>query len=81
MGDYLVLFADQSSNIAKIQPYEAEFKLLRTNPPLADFANPMFDALDFTAGSVKIAPIPPYSKSLPAKLLPYATNKKVKFRH
>lgn len=77
----LVLFADQSSNVAKVQPYAAELKLLKTDPPLTDFANPMSDALDFSAGSVKIAPIPPHSTSLPAKLLPYATNKKVEFRH
>jgi RES domain-containing protein len=53
-GQLIVLFDDQSKNVAAIRPFDAEFSLLTTTPPLTRFTNHAVDSLDYTAGAARL---------------------------
>src|SRR5205814_1021581 len=58
-GQMIVLFEDQSRNVASIQDYEADFALLTNAGPLTPFTNHATEVLAFTAGAVRSATLPP----------------------
>src|SRR5437762_2086637 len=59
IGNAVVLFEDQSSNVARILPYQIEFRLVNQGGP--PFISHIQDTMDFTVGEVKIN-----SSTLPA---------------
>jgi hypothetical protein len=76
-GNMVVLFADQSANLAKIEPYFVQFRLLK--PSGAPFLIPAVDNLDYLAGEVQVSS--PTSAPLPANLSAYSGWKRVRFNH
>jgi hypothetical protein len=50
-GNMVVLFDDQSGNVASITPYDAEFRLL--TPAATPFASHATDRLDYLTGEVR----------------------------
>lgn len=76
-GRMVVLFDDQSGNVASITPYAAEFRLLtRAGAP---FVNHAVDELDYSAGEVRISA--PGLAPLPAALASFAVWQRVPFNH
>jgi hypothetical protein len=73
-GHVVALFADQSKNFQGIQPFEAEFRLLRQPPPPGPFINQTTEMLDFFAGEVQITGAPSGNTN-------YNTFAKVPFHH
>lgn len=54
IGNMVVCFGDQSKNIKNITPFEVEFRLVTTGPPVKPFVNHAVDLLDFMAGEVRL---------------------------
>jgi len=79
-GNMVVLFGDQSGNLARISPYEVEFRLVTGDSPPAAFFNPATQVLDFTAGEVRVLPRVPGTR-LPTALRPYSNWRRVGFNH
>lgn len=77
-GNMVVLFDDQSRNIASITPYGAEFRL--TTPAGLPFASHATDQLDYLAGEVRIV-TPSGSAPLPAAIATFSTWQRVGFNH
>jgi hypothetical protein len=79
-GNMVVLFNDQSSNLAQLIPHEVEFRLLTTGPNPVPFINHVTQVLDFTAGEVRI--ISPSSRTRqPSALKAYFSWTRVGFNH
>jgi hypothetical protein len=76
-GNMVVLFDDQSGNVASITPYEIEFRLRR--PTRVPFASHATDELDYVAGEVRI--LPTGVAPLPLALSAYAAWSLVPFNH
>lgn len=79
-GNMVVLFEDQSGNLARITPYEVEFRLVTGDPIPVAFFNHATQVLDFTAGEVRVLP-PSSGASLPPALGPYSNWGRVDFNH
>lgn len=77
-GNMVVLFDDQSRNIASITPYGAEFRL--TTPAGVPFASHATDQLDYLAGEVRVV-ISPGAAPLPAAIATFSTWQRVGFNH
>ncbi len=76
-GNMVVLFDDQSGNVASITPYEVEFRLL--TPAGAPFASHATDPFDYIAGEVCVLPRGP--APLPPPLMAYGAWSRVQFNH
>jgi hypothetical protein len=79
-GNIVVLFADQSANLARITPYEVEFRLVTAGPASAAFFNHATQVLDFTAGEVRVLP-GSSGAGLPTSLRPYSNWTRANFNH
>jgi len=76
-GNMVVLFDDQSGNVASITPYDVEFRLL--TPAAAAFASHVTDQLDYLTGEVRV--LPTGATPLPPALTAYAAWSPVSFNH
>jgi hypothetical protein len=76
-GSLLVLFDDQSGNVASITPYEVEFRLI--TPTGAPFLSHVTDQFDYLAGEVRI--LSAGRGSLPAALRGFGSWSLVSFCH
>jgi hypothetical protein len=76
-ANMLVLFADQSGNVASITPYDVDFRLL--TPAGVPFASHATDQLDYLSGEVRIVPTGP--GPLPPPLAAYGAWSSVHFNH
>jgi RES domain-containing protein len=72
-GNMVVLFDDQSKNLASITPYDVEFRLIDIHG--APFVNHVIQTLDFTTGEVQFA------GTIPAGGAKYSTWQRVDFNH
>ena len=72
-GNLVVLFDDQSTNVASIVPHDVEFQLVDTNG--LPFHNHVVQTLDFTTGEVQFSGPPPSGGSA------YSTWHRVNFNH
>lgn len=72
-GNLVVLFDDQSTNLAKIVPHNVEFRLLDIHG--TPFTNHVTQTLDFTTGEVQ------FSGTTPTAGAAYSTWQKVDFNH
>jgi hypothetical protein len=79
-GNMVVLFDDQSGNVARIIPHEVEFRLVATGLSPAPFINHATQVVDFTAGEVRILPASPRTP-LPSALKSYSSWTRVEFNH
>ena len=79
-GNIVVLFADQSANLARITPYEVEFRLMTAGPAAAAFFNHATQVLDFTAGEVKVLSSSS-GAGLPTSLRPSSNWTRANFNH
>lgn len=79
-GHMIVLFADQSRNLARITPFEIELRLITSDVPPRPFTNQATDSLDYQAGEVRVLP-PPSGIALPPDLIPYQSWSRVEFNH
>jgi hypothetical protein len=73
-GKMVVLFHDQSNNIASITPYDVEYRLVTSTG--APFINHTTEILDFTGGEVRITTNP-----LPAGAVTYGNWQRIDFNH
>jgi hypothetical protein len=73
----VVLFDDQSGNVASITPYDVEFRLL--TPAGVPFASHATDRLDYLVGEVRV--LPPGPAALPPALGAYAGWTRIPFNH
>ena len=76
-GNMVVLFDDQSGNVASITPYEAEFRLL--TPARTPFLSQATDQLDYLGGEVRV--LAPGPAPLPAALSGFGAWSVVAFNH
>jgi RES domain-containing protein len=79
-GNMVVLFNDQSGNLARIIPHEVEFRLVTAGMPHGPFVNHATQVLDFTAGEVRMNP-PSSGARLPSALKAYSSWSRVEFNH
>jgi hypothetical protein len=77
-GRMFVLFDDQSTNVASIQPHAVEFRLTTTSG--SQFQQHHSQKLDFEGVDIRIKPIAP-STTLPSWARPYVTWTHVRFHH
>jgi hypothetical protein len=76
-GNMVVLFDDQSANVASITPYDVEFRLL--TPTSTPFTSHATDQLDYLVGEVRV--LPPGPAPLSPMLSGYAAWSTVSFNH
>ena len=69
-GNMVVLFDDQSKNVASITPYGVEFRLI--DPEGMPFASHATDQLDYVAGEVRVV-TSPGAAPLPATIAGFST--------
>src|SRR5262249_20639473 len=67
-GNMVVLFDDQSGNVASITPYEVEFRLI--TPAGTPFTSHATDQLNYLAGEIRV--LAPSPAPLPAALSGFA---------
>jgi len=77
-GNMVVLFNDQSANVASITPYQVAFRL--TTPAGVPFAIHATDQLDYLAGEVRIV-TSPTATPLPPTIARFSTWQRVAFNH
>jgi len=77
-GNIVVLFDDQSKNVASIAPYGVEFRL--TTPAGVPFASHATDQLDYLAGEVRVV-TPPGAAPPPAAIAMFSTWQRIGFNH
>ena len=77
-GNMVVLFDDQSKNVASITPYGVEFRLI--TPAGVPFASHATDQLDYLAGEVRVV-TSPGAAPLPATIAGLSTWQRVDFDH
>ena len=75
----VVLFDDQSQNVASITPYGVEFRLI-TQPAGVPFAIHATDQLDYLAGEVRVV-TPPGAAPPPAAIAMFSTWQRIGFNH
>jgi RES domain-containing protein len=73
-GNMVVLFNDQSHNVQSITPYTVEFRLVTAGFPAMPFTNHATEALDFTAGDVRLT-------GTPLGVAIYANWHRIEFHH
>lgn len=76
-GNILALFNDQSANLASINPYEVEFRLI--TPGGLPFVNHVTDELDYRRGEVQI--IAPPGAAIQPPMLAFAAWQQIDFNH
>jgi len=78
-GNMVVLFDDQTKNVASITPYNVASRLI-TQAPVVPFADYATDRLDYLAGEVRVVE-PPGPAPLPTKIALFSTWQRVEFNH
>jgi hypothetical protein len=77
-GNLVVLFDDQSGNMASMTPYEVEFRMV--TPAGVPFASHAADQLDYLAGEIRV--IPPHGAAAPpAAIAASSAWQRVQFNH
>ncbi len=77
-GNMVVLFDDQSKNVASITPYGVEFRLITpAGVPVASHAT---DQLDYLAGEVRVV-TSPAAAPLPVTIAGFSAWQRVDFNH
>jgi hypothetical protein len=79
-GNMVVLFGDQSGNLARITPYQVDFRLVTVGPAPVAFFNQATQVLDFAGGEVRVLS-PPSGTVLTSALRPFSKWTRVGFNH